>query len=49
MTPKLYDKVNEKLAGVWGEYAGWAHSVSSNSIGIVYLPSICFRYCSLQT
>ena len=28
MTPQLYDTVNAKLAGVWGEYAGWAHSVS---------------------
>ena len=27
MTPKLYDKVNEKLASIWGEYAGWAHTV----------------------
>lgn len=28
MTPQLYDEVNEKLAAVWGSYAGWAHSVS---------------------
>ncbi|KIP09076.1 hypothetical protein PHLGIDRAFT_68089 [Phlebiopsis gigantea 11061_1 CR5-6] len=28
MTPQLYDMVNSKLAGVWGAYAGWAHSVS---------------------
>lgn len=27
MTPKLYDEVNAKLSAVWGEYAGWAHSV----------------------
>ncbi|KIJ41267.1 hypothetical protein M422DRAFT_31857, partial [Sphaerobolus stellatus SS14] len=27
MTPKLYDEVQMKLAGVWGAYAGWAHSV----------------------
>lgn len=27
MTPKLYDEVNNKLTTVWGEYAGWAHSV----------------------
>ncbi|KAI5835056.1 DNA glycosylase [Schizophyllum commune Tattone D] len=27
MTPKIYDEVNTKLAGIWGEYAGWAHSV----------------------
>ena len=28
MTPKLYDEVNDRLAKVWGPYAGWAHSVS---------------------
>jgi N-glycosylase/DNA lyase len=28
MTPKLYEEVNSRLAGVWGTYAGWAHSVS---------------------
>ncbi|KAF9500458.1 N-glycosylase/DNA lyase [Pleurotus eryngii] len=27
MTPKLYDEVSAKLADIWGEYAGWAHSV----------------------
>ncbi|KAH9857115.1 DNA glycosylase [Lenzites betulinus] len=27
MTPKLYEEVSSKLAAVWGEYAGWAHSV----------------------
>jgi len=27
MTSKLYDEVNLKLAMIWGEYAGWAHSV----------------------
>ncbi|KAI0647304.1 DNA glycosylase [Trametes meyenii] len=27
MNPKLYDEVCAKLAAVWGEYAGWAHSV----------------------
>ncbi|KAG6867000.1 hypothetical protein C0991_003916 [Blastosporella zonata] len=27
MTPKLYDDVNTRLTNVWGEYAGWAHSV----------------------
>ncbi|KAG6814499.1 hypothetical protein H0H92_000024 [Tricholoma furcatifolium] len=27
ITPKLYDDINAKLFGVWGEYAGWAHSV----------------------
>jgi hypothetical protein len=28
MTPRLYDEVSTKLVTVWGEYAGWAHSVS---------------------
>jgi N-glycosylase/DNA lyase len=27
MSPKLYDDVNAKLVGIWGDYAGWAHSV----------------------
>lgn len=27
MTPKLYDALSEKLGGIWGDYAGWAHSV----------------------
>ncbi|RXW18616.1 hypothetical protein EST38_g7239 [Candolleomyces aberdarensis] len=27
MTPKLYDDVNAKLYSLWGDYAGWAHSV----------------------
>ncbi|KAI0093510.1 DNA glycosylase [Irpex rosettiformis] len=27
MTPALYEQVNSKLVGVWGGYAGWAHSV----------------------
>ncbi|KAI0949985.1 hypothetical protein AcV7_008594 [Taiwanofungus camphoratus] len=27
MTPKVYDEVSSKLAAVWGDYAGWAHSV----------------------
>ncbi|RDB20955.1 N-glycosylase/DNA lyase [Hypsizygus marmoreus] len=27
MTPKLYEDVNTKLLSVWGDYAGWAHSV----------------------
>jgi N-glycosylase/DNA lyase len=27
MTPKLYEEVNTKLVSVWGDYAGWAHSV----------------------
>lgn len=28
MNAKLYEQVNTKLTVAWGEYAGWAHSVS---------------------
>ncbi|KAI0306353.1 DNA glycosylase [Multifurca ochricompacta] len=27
MSPKLYDVISERFHGVWGDYAGWAHSV----------------------
>ncbi|KAI0636741.1 DNA glycosylase [Trametes polyzona] len=27
MNPKLYEEVSSKLSSIWGEYAGWAHSV----------------------
>ncbi|KAH7912226.1 DNA glycosylase [Hygrophoropsis aurantiaca] len=27
MTPKLYEEVSGKLFDIWGDYAGWAHSV----------------------
>ncbi|KAJ7632708.1 DNA glycosylase [Roridomyces roridus] len=27
MNPKLYEEINSKLVTVWGDYAGWAHSV----------------------
>ena len=30
MTPKLYDTLTGKFVDIWGEYAGWAHSVSCN-------------------
>jgi len=39
MTPKLYEEVATKLADVWGDYAGWAQSVSdgcSGRIGEIY-------------
>lgn len=41
MTPQLYNEVNDKLAAVWGSYAGWAHSVSLNDCYI--LRAIIFR------
>ena len=28
MTPKLYEDLNHKFFSIWGDYAGWAHSVS---------------------
>ncbi|KAI0807592.1 DNA glycosylase [Fomes fomentarius] len=27
MSPKVYEEVSTKLTAVWGDYAGWAHSV----------------------
>ncbi|KAF5331064.1 hypothetical protein D9619_005934 [Psilocybe cf. subviscida] len=27
MTPKLYEDINAKFKGIWGDYAGWAHTV----------------------
>ncbi|KAI0819521.1 DNA glycosylase [Trametes gibbosa] len=46
MSPKLYEEVSSKLAAVWGEYAGWAHSVlftsdlkSFASYGLASVPS----------
>ncbi|KZV72942.1 DNA glycosylase [Peniophora sp. CONT] len=27
LSPKMYDEIAARLVGVWGEYAGWAHSV----------------------
>ena len=27
MLPKLYGAISEKFQDIWGEYAGWAHSV----------------------
>lgn len=28
MTPKLYEEMNLKFFSIWGDYAGWAHTVS---------------------
>jgi N-glycosylase/DNA lyase len=27
MSPKLYDAISEKFHDIWGDHAGWAHSV----------------------
>ncbi|KAL0581541.1 8-oxoguanine glycosylase ogg1 [Marasmius crinis-equi] len=46
MSPKLYEEINTKLVNVWGQYAGWAHSVlftsdlkSFSSYGVSATPS----------
>ncbi|KAF8635610.1 hypothetical protein AX15_000250 [Amanita polypyramis BW_CC] len=31
MSPKIYDEVSAKLYSIWGEHAGWAHSVMFTS------------------
>lgn len=48
MTAKLYDEVSTKLADVWGEYAGWAHSVSTARYFTNFTDSLS-RSCLLQT
>ena len=40
MTPKLYEEVAAKLASVWGDYAGWAHSVCDAEAGSVRFPDV---------
>ena len=27
VTPKLYEELNTKFLSIWGDYAGWAHTV----------------------
>jgi len=27
VTPKIYNDINAKLVNIWGDYAGWAHSI----------------------
>jgi N-glycosylase/DNA lyase len=55
MTPKLYADVNSKLADVWGDYAGWAHSVlftadlkSFSTYGLPSPSPSCYT-CGLHT
>ena len=45
MSPKLYDTISEKFQNVWGDYAGWAHSVRLlyHEGGNALIP--VFRYC----
>ena len=51
MSPKLYDEVNNRLAAVWGPYAGWAHSVRCSIYSEVsdLNPTALSRFYSLQT
>ena len=53
MNPKLYEAVSSKLTDIWGNYAGWAQTVSGLSqtvvldltwvVGFVHLRSEVFR------
>lgn len=36
MNPKLYEAVSTKLTDVWGDYAGWAHSVGKSGKQVWY-------------
>lgn len=47
MTPKLYDEVSSKLADIWGEYAGWTHSVRTYPMPkpFIFTESIGTVYC----
>lgn len=40
MTPKLYEEVATKLADMWGDYAGWAHSVGDAEAESIRLPDL---------
>ena len=37
MTPKIYKDVNTKLFNMWGDYAGWAHSVRLHPVPAVVI------------
>lgn len=39
MSPKLYDAISEKFHDIWGDYAGWAHSVR-----LLYRMAECANY-----
>lgn len=47
MTPALYEQVNSKFVSVWGDYAGWAHSVSPHIL--LSLSVILMRFQVLFT
>jgi N-glycosylase/DNA lyase len=42
MSPKLYEAITEKLHNVWGEYAGWAHSVRQRLIHMSEEQADCY-------
>ena len=48
MSPKLYDEVSSKLCSIWGERAGWAHSVIHATMELSADADIT-RSCSPQT
>ena len=39
MTAKLYEDINTKLASIWGDYAGWAHTVRPPFVLPFVIPS----------
>ena len=41
MTPKLYEELNDRFFSIWGDYAGWAHSVSFR---FLYLSFIIYPF-----
>lgn len=43
MTPKLYEELCTKFVQVWGDYAGWAHSVSLMYSIVRYKPAYFFQ------
>jgi hypothetical protein len=49
MTPKLYEEVATKLADVWGDYAGWAHSVGDAQADVDKTLTRIARSCSHPT
>ena len=49
MTPKLYEEVASKLADVWGDSAGWAHSVGNAKESVSKTLTRIHRFCSHRT
>ncbi|KAI0082810.1 N-glycosylase/DNA lyase [Panus rudis PR-1116 ss-1] len=49
MTPKLYDQVNSKLVAIWGDYAGWAHSVNYSASSGLYSAHLIKSHCRFSS